>query len=156
MVVIVYKNVLHPLWAVSQSLTEVLVETFLNQHEKLVEICFCWWGDFISLGGGQKLGGKEESLHQRAIRSLLINEYPMGWSKMPERKMQAKGTESGEADPILRPVTCKSKSRHSVLHVQLLVLGSILCPFKASSAVIFMAFALSSPPQLQLLSGILA
>lgn len=102
------------------------------------------------------MGGKVESHHERAIRSLLTNGCPMGWSRMLERKKQAKGTKNGAADPILKPVTCKIRSRHSVLHVHLLVLGLILCVFKAPSAVIFMAFVLSSPLLLGLLSGILA
>lgn len=109
----------------------------------------------FSLGRGQRLSDKAESHSQKAISSL-INECPIGWRKMLERKMQAKGSKNEAAGPILQPVTCKIRSRHSTLCIQLPVWGWILCAFQAPSAAIFMAVVLSSPSLMGLLSGSLA
>ena len=50
------------------------------------------------------MGDKPESHTQTPFRSF-INRDPVGWSEMLERKVQAKGSKSGEVDLILKPVT---------------------------------------------------
>lgn len=73
---------------------------------------------------------------------------------MLERRMQTKGSKSGAADSILKPVTCKIKSRRSIPScVQLLVSVQCCVLFKPPSAAIFMASVFSSPSLSELLSG---
>lgn len=70
----------------------------------------------------------------------------MEWSEMLRRKTQAKGSKSGAADPILKLVTCKIRSGHSIPCAWLLVLCWILCTGEAPSVTVSLAFPLGSLP----------